>query len=210
MTAEDRRAARIREKERQWARGVRKSRADIAADGAERESERLRRPDVQRGRFISFGEKPATREGALAILQATLGKLLAVRCEAEGVIRDSVEYRAKYNVDEAFRERERLRASGKRWGNRLRDGKDDGSLTKEAVRRLFARAKKCPYCWQPMKSQDKSLDHMHPLSLGGDHSAGNVLVCCRRCNSKKHDTPFDVWLTKIPAPCARALKERAA
>jgi 5-methylcytosine-specific restriction endonuclease McrA len=203
------RAARRRHLEKLYATGKRTPRA-VAVDLVRQKREaHSQRADVQRGRYIRGGSTPVNEAGALAILQATLRRLLAVRCDEAGVKIDTVEYKARYVADAAFRERERLRTSGKRWGNRA-DGRDDGTLGKEVVRRLFARAKKCPYCWQPMKSQDKSLDHMEPLSLGGWHSASNVLVCCRRCNSKKGDTPWAEWLTKIPAACERALLEQAA
>jgi 5-methylcytosine-specific restriction endonuclease McrA len=61
-----------------------------------------------------------------------------------------------------------------------------------------------------MKSQDKSLDHMEPLSLGGWHSIDNVMVCCLRCNVKKNAMPYAEWLERIPEPCQRKLTERAA
>jgi 5-methylcytosine-specific restriction endonuclease McrA len=170
---------------------------------------RRKRPLVQLGRFRHYGEQPATREGALEILKATLVKLLDVRCSSEGTSREAVEYKARYRTDEVFRQREKLRSSGKRWGNRA-EGRDDGTLTKEVVRKLFAKAKACPYCWQPMKSQDKSLDHMEPLSLGGWHSIDNVMVCCLRCNVKKNAMPYAEWLERIPEPCQRKLTERAA
>jgi 5-methylcytosine-specific restriction endonuclease McrA len=98
----------------------------------------------------------------------------------------------------------RENVSGKRWADRAQ-GRDDGSLTQAVVRALFSAATKCPYCWQPMRSKDKSLDHKQPLSRGGWHSVTNVIVCCLRCNSRKHGRPWTEWLAMIPAPCASAL-----
>lgn len=187
------------------ATGKRKPQSWHIDEVRKRRQQRRLNPLVQRARYISFGELPITRAGALAILQATLRKLLKTRCETEGISVDTVEYRARYAVDPAFRERERMRTSGKRWGNRA-EGRDDGSLTAPVIRTLFAAAKKCPYCWQPMRSRDKTLDHKDPLSRGGWHSAGNVLVCCLRCNSRKHDRPWSEWLQMIPEPCAAALR----
>lgn len=88
---------------------------------------------------------------------------------------------------------------------RRRPEVDDGTLDKVTLRRLFATAKRCPYCWHQMKSKDKSLDHMEPISRGGKHSIGNVIVCCLRCNMRKRDLPFHDWLGMIPVPCERAL-----
>lgn len=30
------------------------------------------------------------------------------------------------------------------------------------------------------------------------HSAANLVVCCRSCNCKKLATPFDEWLDRLP------------
>jgi 5-methylcytosine-specific restriction endonuclease McrA len=32
----------------------------------------------------------------------------------------------------------------------------------------------------------KGIDHIVPLSKGGNHSIGNLAPCCVSCNSKKH------------------------
>jgi 5-methylcytosine-specific restriction endonuclease McrA len=50
---------------------------------------------------------------------------------------------------------------------------------------------------------------MEPLSLGGWNSLDNVMVCCLRCNVKKHAMPYAEWLERIPEPCQRKLAERA-
>ena len=202
-------AERVAYRDKLHAEGRVKPMALVMAEHEARRQGKPRSAASQRSRFIAFGEAPSTRAGAIAILQTTLTKLLAVRCEAIGQKVDTVQYKARYAADVDFRERERTRTSGKRWGNRA-EGRDDGTLTRDVVRKLFSRAKQCPYCWQPMHSADKSLDHMHPLSLGGWHALSNVLVCCRRCNSRKHDTPYADWLKRIPEPCERALAERAA
>lgn len=202
------REARLAAKRKAWGRGERTPIHIFRARSAPKAT-RAPSPQSEVSSYRKHGTRPTTREGALEILKRTLTRLLDQRCTAEGVKRDTIEYRAKYAVNAEFREREQKRTSGKRWGNRA-DGRDDGTLTREVVRRLFARAKQCPYCWHPMTSKDKSLDHMEPLSRGGWHSATNVLVCCRRCNSRKHDTPYAEWLTKIPVPCERALRTRAA
>lgn len=73
----------------------------------------------------------------------------------------------------------------------------DGTLTHEAVGKLFGDARKCPYCDQPLNSRNKALDHMVPLSKGGMHGLRNVLICCRRCNTRKHDKDFGVWLSML-------------
>jgi 5-methylcytosine-specific restriction endonuclease McrA len=73
----------------------------------------------------------------------------------------------------------------------------DGTLTESAVKALYAAAKRCCYCQKPMRSKQKSLDHIIPLSLSGAHSVQNVVVCCRSCNASKHDRPVKEWLKEI-------------
>ena len=41
----------------------------------------------------------------------------------------------------------------------------------------------CAYCG----GEADTVDHIVPKSLGGGNEAGNLLACCRRCNSAKAD-----------------------
>jgi 5-methylcytosine-specific restriction endonuclease McrA len=172
-----------------------------------RRKRREKSAHLQLFHYSQGGELPDTVGGALLILRTLLTKHLGAQCAVEGLSVKSVTYQIRYRSSIEFRERERLRSSGKRWENRAA-GRDDGTLTKDVVRRLFAKGRRCPYCAQPMRPRDKSLDHMEPLSRGGWHSATNVLVCCRRCNVRKNDTPFHTWLAKIPAVLAKAIETR--
>ena len=80
---------------------------------------------------------------------------------------------------------------------------DDGTVTGAVLRKELARTR-CPYCATPMQTKDKQFDHMHPLALGGLHSACNVLVCCAPCNGRKAHLSYVDWLTTLEP------KQRAA
>lgn len=41
-----------------------------------------------------------------------------------------------------------------------------------------------------------SLDHVLPLSRGGEHVRSNVALCCRRCNSRKWNRTVDEYCAK--------------
>jgi len=43
----------------------------------------------------------------------------------------------------------------------------------------------CHYCEQEMDEDDRTLDHIIPVSRGGQHTEDNLVVSCRSCNSKK-------------------------
>lgn len=40
-------------------------------------------------------------------------------------------------------------------------------------------------CAKCGSGEDPTIDHIHPQSLGGDHSEGNLQTLCRSCNSRK-------------------------
>ena len=68
----------------------------------------------------------------------------------------------------------------------------------------------CPYCGKPLPPQYMSkrqavgpfrgrahLDHMDPLSKGGEDSIRNVVYVCDRCNNDKLKLLFTEWLKKL-------------
>lgn len=61
-------------------------------------------------------------------------------------------------------------------------------LPKRVVRRL--RAATCAYCGGP----GGTVDHVVPLSRGGQHAEGNLVPACRPCNSSKADKLLIEWL----------------
>ena len=46
----------------------------------------------------------------------------------------------------------------------------------------------CTYCQKVLSGADATVDHIIPLAKGGDRLAlGNLVACCRSCNSSKKD-----------------------
>ena len=84
--------------------------------------------------------------------------------------------------------------------------RDDGTMTREAMGTLFAKAKRCPYCGTPLTADNRSLDHIIALALGGAHSIVNALVCCVTCNNRKRAKPFDAWLAEIEPQYAERMR----
>jgi hypothetical protein len=71
---------------------------------------------------------------------------------------------------------------------------------------LFAERQHCPYCGALLESPadggdsafgDMHLDHMDPLSLGGEDSIRNAVYVCARCNMAKGRRSFVDWLTQL-------------
>ena len=82
---------------------------------------------------------------------------------------------------------------------------------------LYAADAACPYCGGPLgplpalgldseaDSQSAHMDHMDPLSRGGEDSLRNAIYVCRDCNLAKGRQLFIDWLEKL----APAHQERA-
>ena len=66
---------------------------------------------------------------------------------------------------------------------------------------------RCRYCGKEVNLQDRksddggTYDHVIPISQGGDESLGNIVLCCRSCNSKKGArTPEAAGMNLMDAP----------
>ncbi len=58
----------------------------------------------------------------------------------------------------------------------------------------------CHYCQNTFAKEDLTMDHKVPLARGGTTSKGNVVVCCKPCNSeKKYFTPAEMLLNQEDA-----------
>ena len=71
--------------------------------------------------------------------------------------------------------------------------RSDGTITTEFIKKIFS-VKICPCCDGYMERDDKVLDHIIPLKLGGMHSANNVTVMCWSCNAGKAARHPSRWL----------------
>lgn len=84
--------------------------------------------------------------------------------------------------------------------------RSDGSLTTQVVANMFAKAKSCPCCTGTMSRNDKVMDHIVPLKLGGEHSVQNTMVLCKWCNSTKAAKHPSVWLDMLNDDAAARMR----
>ena len=75
-----------------------------------------------------------------------------------------------YDLEEADLRRERRKARELResqwWKRRVAKGR-------------------CHYCMRSMPSKELTMDHVVPVSRGGKTTKGNVVPCCKTCNTAK-------------------------
>lgn len=59
----------------------------------------------------------------------------------------------------------------------------------------------CQYCSSYLPEDDRTLDHVIPISRGGKHEWTNVVSCCSYCNSRKADnTPEEAKMPLLNKP----------
>jgi len=101
--------------------------------------------------------------------------------------KDPEKYKAKVQAYQAAHREQvkeiKRKAARVRKARKLANGNLPDTVPAWVVKRLFDLFEhKCAYC----KINDAAqLDHVHPISKGGAHSAENLLPVCPRCNSKK-------------------------
>lgn len=70
----------------------------------------------------------------------------------------------------------------------LKRGAEINDLTPEQWETIKAHyGSRCAYCGR--KTQRLEMDHITPVSQGGNHTKHNIVPACRSCNAKKHIGP---------------------
>jgi len=98
-----------------------------------------------------------------------------------------VSYRKNY---EKNREKIYANAKARRALKRNAKGKISAAEWREKIAEFNSC---CAYCLKHM-DKDITMDHMIPLSKGGEHTIENVVPACRNCNSQKQKRSILSWL----------------
>lgn len=97
--------------------------------------------------------------------------------------------------DWAERNRDKVREMGRRSRRKRRaiQANVGGSHTAADLDRIFQRQRgKCALCKCSLAAVAKELDHIIPISRGGDNNPGNLQWLCRPCNrSKSNKDPIE-------------------
>lgn len=74
----------------------------------------------------------------------------------------------------------------------------DDTVSVEEWRQVMATSDwKCVYCQVSLTPENRSIDHVIPLSRGGKHCIVNLVACCRTCNSKKGNKSVSDFVAEI-------------
>ncbi len=55
---------------------------------------------------------------------------------------------------------------------------------------------KCRHCGKQLTRFTATLDHVHPVTEGGDNSADNLVTACLTCNSRKNSRPLGDFMAE--------------
>jgi 5-methylcytosine-specific restriction endonuclease McrA len=93
--------------------------------------------------------------------------------------------------------RDYLKAYNSWWRHRREawlQNNGNNTLTKSEIKELFKQYPFCVYCGE---DEDLTLDHIVPVSRGGQNCIGNITIACHRCNSSKNDKLLSEWNGRI-------------
>lgn len=57
----------------------------------------------------------------------------------------------------------------------------------------------CTYCGNSVRWSRSSLDHVVPISKGGEDCQSNTVLCCNRCNEAKNNRSLEEWINDLIA-----------
>ena len=58
--------------------------------------------------------------------------------------------------------------------------------------------RRCVYCATPLELHTATIDHVHPVSRGGQHAPGNLVAACAPCNRMKGDLLPTDFFSRYP------------
>lgn len=71
---------------------------------------------------------------------------------------------------------------------------NDGTIGRTTLKHLLNNSDKCIYCDKILTTKNKSIDHIVPVSKGGNHGLNNIIICCKTCNCKKGQKEVGIFL----------------
>ena len=97
--------------------------------------------------------------------------------------------RMRWHTDKTYRDRKNKQGAIKNVKRRMKIKNSDNSLT---LKQWQALCEKYQYrCLRCGEQKTLTIDHIVPLSRGGNNSIGNVQPLCRLCNGKKATKTID-------------------
>jgi hypothetical protein len=118
------------------------------------------------------------------------------------------------------RERERINAEYREWYGQHSEWKKHATHSlrarklgrrvgkRDAILKIYIEARSehlipCHWCKRLTMAEEREVDHIIPLSKGGNHTGTNLCICCATCNLEKRDSMPRDFVNRI-RPTRRA------
>ena len=75
-------------------------------------------------------------------------------------------------------------------------GADTGLVTMDVLRQVYE-VEQCTYCGEVTPTDKRTVDHVIPISRGGLHHPGNLVMACGSCNSRKRALTGDEFRERL-------------
>lgn len=108
------------------------------------------------------------------------------------------ESRLQYNAE--YRKANRHYFKRKAYERRmLEEAAGEMASEEELAQMLEDQQHQCAYCLVALTQKNTTVDHMIPLSRGGDNDALNLCICCSTCNSSKRSLTAVEYMERLRA-----------
>lgn len=146
------------------------------------------------GEIESFSPNARGRGGVSAYCRSCVNASARVRNAETGCYR---EYTRAYRATnrERWRALHRLTQAKRRGLTKITC---DGTVTDAVLKAIYA-TESCAYCRKQTPENQRTADHVIAIASGGHHSADNLVMACRSCNSSKSDLDVTVFLENLNA-----------
>jgi 5-methylcytosine-specific restriction endonuclease McrA len=128
-----------------------------------------------------------------------LGKTAACKdCSIKKALKVKLKYPEKqkqYDIKYKEKDPERYKAKSNKAAAKRRALKLNNTIevvTTEFVRNLYA-TEICCYCKQYIERENRTMEHIIPLTRGGSHSPSNLAMACFKCNHSKVNKLPEEW-----------------
>lgn len=178
---------RFREKDRRRYREVIKANPErLAAERAKKRAYNASRTPEQKARAKVWHAEHAK----LPEVKARRRELARKRIERPGMRERIAVIQARYH--QTPKGKAALARQSRKWRAMIKGARVNDLTDAQWSAIVAASGGRCFYCKQPRKL---TMDHLTPLSRGGDHTASNVVAACLSCNSRKNDRTLAEFLT---------------
>jgi len=106
-------------------------------------------------------------------------------------------YRERHSAElKEFRIRNRNKRTEYQRKRKAREKEVLIKATQEEINKLIRDSNNICF-WCDNYTETIHIDHIYPLTKGGEHSINNLCVSCPSCNLRKSDKDPEVWLDEI-------------